>query len=341
MATARQTNHRATFRAAGKMFIADSCRALVKAAKVGTIKLNALGRVGYPGKHLAEDELAGLCSVGIWNATSAQSWGLPLHRNEGIEIAFLDSGEIAARIENRFQTLHHDEFLVTRPWQPHQLGNPCVAASRLIWLILDVGVRRPHQEWRWPAWIVLSRVDLAELTRCLRQNEQFIWPGSPDIRRCFLGIAHAIEENNTSCASRLAVLINDVLLTVAENFRARRIPLRKSLISAERTVQQFITELGYTLGEPWSLEKMAASCHMGMTQFVQHFRQATNRTPARYLMQARIRHASQVLVSDPRRPITEIAFDCGFSSSQYFTNVFTRQMGCSPRDYRHKQKQSD
>ncbi|MEI6196597.1 MAG: helix-turn-helix domain-containing protein [Verrucomicrobiota bacterium] len=33
-------------------------------------------------------------------------------------------------------------------------------------------------------------------------------------------------------------------------------------------------------------------------------------------------------------PITEIAFDCGFSSSQYFTIVFTRHTGRSPRGFR-------
>jgi AraC family L-rhamnose operon regulatory protein RhaS len=130
------------------------------------------------------------------------------------------------------------------------------------------------------------------------------------------------------------VLINEALLAVLDNFRTRHIPLRKSLVTAERTLQQFIAELGGSLNEPWTLEKMAASCHLGVTQFVHHFRQATNFTPARYLMQARVHHAGKLLLSEPARPITEIALDCGFSSSQYFTNVFTRQMGLSPRAFR-------
>jgi AraC family L-rhamnose operon regulatory protein RhaS len=311
----------------------------VDAAAEGSVKLQALGRAGYPGRRLSANELPGLRSVGSWDAAGTQIWGLPLHRNEGIEISFLASGQISARIEDRFQTLHHDEFLVTRPWQPHQLGRPHVGASRLIWLILDVGVRRPHQEWRWPAWIVLSRADLAELTRCLRQNEQFIWPGSPDIRRCFLGIARVIEKDKAAgYTSQLAVLINEVLLAVLDNFRARRIPLRKSLTSTERTLHQFIAELGKGLGEAWTLDKMAASCHMGVTQFVHHFRQATNLTPANYLAKARVQWAGQLLTRDSQRPITKIAFDCGFSSSQYFTNVFTKRMGCSPRQFRRKQK---
>lgn len=340
---APKTNRaRATYHAAGKTFMADSCRSLAAAADAGFVQLHALGRAGYPGQRLPAAELPGLRSVGAWNAEAAQDWGLPLHRNEGIEITYLASGKIAARIENRVQALRHDEFLVTRPWQPHQLGNPQVGASRLIWLILDVGVRRPHQEWRWPSWIVLSRADLTELTRCLRQNEQFIWPGSPDLRRGFLGLAQTLEENRPGHqASRLAVLINEILLALLEHFRTRRIPLRTSLTSAERTLHQFIAELPDALGQPWTLEKMAASCHLGVTQFVHHFRQATNLTPVQHLTQARIRHARQLLASQPSRPITEIALDCGFSSSQYFTNVFTRLLGCSPRDYRKRKTQPD
>jgi AraC family L-rhamnose operon regulatory protein RhaS len=335
MPSPKKSNHHATYRANGQNFVADRCRALVDAVNAGAVRLHAIGRAGYPGRRLPATELPGLRSVGSWDAKSAQTWGLPLHRNEGIEISFLDSGEIAAQIENRFEKLHHGEFLITRPWQPHQLGNPHVGASRLIWLILDVGVRRPHQNWRWPSWIILNRADLAVLTRCLRQNEQFIWSGSPDIRHSFLGLARAIEKNKKDCdISRLAVLINEVLLALLDNFRARHIPLRKSLVTTERTLQQFIAELGGSLGEPWSLEKMAASCRLGVTQFVHHFRQTTNFTPARYLMQARVNQAGKLLLSEPARLIIEIALDCGFSSSQYFTNVFTRQMGCSPRAFR-------
>ena len=329
----------ATYRVAGRTFVADSCRPLVAAAAAGSVKLSAFGRAGYPGRRLPPNELPGLSSVGCWDATSPQCWGLPRHRNEGIEITFLASGQIAARIEDRSEVLRHDEFLITRPWQPHELGNPHVGASRLVWLILDVGIRRPHQEWRWPPWLVLSRADLLELTRYLRQNEQFIWPGSVDIRRCFQGIAQAIENpKSAGFTSRLAILINEVLLAVLDHFRTRRIPLRVSLTTAERTLRQFLEELTNTLGEPWTLENMAASCHMGVTQFVHCFRQTTNVTPARYLMQARIQKACRLLGAEPQRPITDIAFTCGFSSGQYFTNVFTQQMRCAPRDFRARQK---
>ena len=318
-------------------YFSDSCQPLMAAAEKGEVRLNALARAGYPGQRMPDAELPGLCSLGSWDAAKPQTWGLPMHRNEGLEFTFLASGEIATGIEDRAETLHPNEFFFTRPWQPHRLGAPQVGASRLIWLILDVGVRRPHQKWIWPAWIILSPADLTELTGYLRQNERFIWPGSQDIRRCFLELARVVELPDPALhTSRVAVGINALLLAALEHFRTRQVPLNESLTSVERTVRQFITELETSLEEPWTLETMAASCHLGVTRFISAFRLVTNLPPIRYLSQARVQKACRLLVENPERAITEIAFDCGFSSSQYFANVFTGQVGCSPRDYRKR-----
>ncbi len=48
----------------------------------------------------------------------------------------------------------------------------------------------------------------------------------------------------------------------------------------------------------------------------------------------RIEVAGRLLREQPRRSVTNVALDCGFSSSQYFAKVFRRQMGCMPRVYR-------
>jgi AraC family L-rhamnose operon regulatory protein RhaS len=274
-----------------------------------------------------------LRSVGYWDARHEQRWGLPVHRNEGIEVSFLASGQLSASIENQPQQLRHDEFLITRPWQPHRLGNPNVGAGKLIWVIVDVGVRRPHQPWRWPAWVVLSPEDVAALTRFLRQNEQFIWPGTADLRRCFLGVAQAVEKDR---ASLLAVMINELLLVLLEMFRERKIPLRTSLTSSARTVRLFLDELQTTLDQPWTVETMAESCHLGVTQFVHYCEKLTNMSPAQYLRHGRIAKARAALTGQPERSITEIALDSGFSSSQYFTNVFRAETGQTPRAYRRR-----
>jgi hypothetical protein len=57
--------------------------------------------------------------------------------------------------------------------------------NHLHWLIIDVGVRRPNQDWKWPRWLLLSAAELAELAEKLRHNEDPVWQTSADVRHCF------------------------------------------------------------------------------------------------------------------------------------------------------------
>jgi len=317
------------------VYRADSCRALVRAAEAGDVRFEALARGTYPGHPIPASVLPGLRSVGYWDATHKQTWGLPVHRNEGIELTFMASGGIAATVEDRAVRLDHDHLLVTRPWQPHRLGDPHIDAGKLIWLILDVGVRHPHQEWRWPDWVVLTDGDLEQLTTYLRHNEQYVWPGTDDIRRSFLRLAEAVaSDQDGSNYSRLAVMVNELLLSLLDLLRSRQVALRESLTSTERSVRLFLAELDIALAFPWTLESMAESSGLGVTRFVHYCRKLTNMPPVKYLNHLRLRHAAHQLVAQPRHPITRIAFESGFSSSQYFANAFRREFGCSPRSYR-------
>jgi AraC family L-rhamnose operon regulatory protein RhaS len=44
--------------------------------------------------------------------------------------------------------------------------------------------------------------------------------------------------------------------------------------------------------------------------------------------------AAELLKNGSDRTITEIALDCGFSSSQYFATLFRHQFDVSPRAWR-------
>ena len=44
--------------------------------------------------------------------------------------------------------------------------------------------------------------------------------------------------------------------------------------------------------------------------------------------------AARWLRADPARSVTDIAFACGFQTSQYFAHQFRRRFGRTPSDYR-------
>src|SRR5207249_3334840 len=113
-------------------------------------------------RKLPAGELCGIKSIGYWDALGPQTWGLPWHRNEGVEVTFLESGRLGFAVDGREYALQPDALTVTRPWQSHRVGNPLIGPGKLHWLILDVGVRRPNQAWRWPDWVMLKGADREE-----------------------------------------------------------------------------------------------------------------------------------------------------------------------------------
>jgi AraC family L-rhamnose operon regulatory protein RhaS len=315
---------------------ADTCLPLIDAVSRKKVKFNALARFTYPGRRLT-DQTLGLNSVGYWDANEPQDWGLDWHRNEGIEIHFLESGTMPYSQENKHTMLLPNQLTITRPWEIHKVGNPKICMGKFYWVILDVGIRRPHEKWKWPNWIVLTPEDLDKLTKLLRHNNRSVWDGNKKIRNCFIRIGQAVDaDKNGSNASMVRILINELLHLLLDLIHREDIDLNESLTDSLHSVKHFLDELDRNLFEAWTIEKMAESAGMGATRFTHHCKQLTNLTPMRYLVMKRLEMSKSSLIYNKNLTITDIAYNCGFSTSQYFSTVFKKHEKCTPQEFREK-----
>ena len=336
---AHSQNHRvAIFVDHSERHAADTCEPLAMAVRTREMRLEALARGAYPGRRLAPGVLSGVASVGFWDAAQPQRWGLDWHRNEGIEITFLERGLLSFGVGGTDCELKPGALTITRPWQPHRVGDPLVRPSRLHWLILDVGVRRPNQPWCWPTWFMLAPKDLARLTKLLRHNENALWTADADLRHCWQRIAYAVESDvRGSSHSLLRVQINELFWLLGELLHRTSPKLDPTLTGSARTVALFLSELRHNPQQRaavWTLAEMAGRCGLGATQFVHHCCELTNRTPAQYLMWCRLEAAGELLRNEPGVPITEVALACGFASAQYFATAFRHEKGVTPGHFR-------
>ncbi|MBW9106289.1 AraC family transcriptional regulator [Paraburkholderia phenoliruptrix] len=87
------------------------------------------------------------------------------------------------------------------------------------------------------------------------------------------------------------------------------------------------------LSEPLRIADLAAHCGFGMRRFHQLFLEAFGETPHRYLQRLRL-DTSLTLLADPRRSLTDIAFDTGFGDQSAYTHAFTRRFGLAPGQWR-------
>ena len=326
----------APFEADGIVYHADTCLPLVDAVERKKLKFKALARYTYPGDRLTEDTL-GLNSVGYWDANEPQDWGLDWHRNEGIEIHFLESGTMPYSQENLETDLLPNYLTITRPWEAHKVGNPHIGMGKFYWVILDLEVRRPHQNWVWPEWIMLAPKDLDRLTTILRLNEKVLWKADNRIRECFQRIGKAVDSDiQGSNSSRIRLLVNNLLILLLDLLDAEEVELNEQLTDSSRSVQLFLKELEKNLPEAWTIEQMAQSAGVGLTRFTHHCKRLTNLTPMRYLMMKRLELSKKILIESEDLSVAEVAFSCGFSTSQYFSTVFKKHEKCTPLEFRMK-----
>ncbi len=86
-------------------------------------------------------------------------------------------------------------------------------------------------------------------------------------------------------------------------------------------------------GQDVNMPMLAELAGMSESTLTRRFRKVMGRSPIEHLIRLRMERARQLLAS-PDLNITEVAQECGFTDSNYFSRRFRSATGQSPRDYR-------
>jgi AraC family transcriptional regulator len=87
------------------------------------------------------------------------------------------------------------------------------------------------------------------------------------------------------------------------------------------------------LDAPLTLQRLADLAEMDLYRFVRAFKLATGLSPHRYIVEARITRAKDLL-RDRRLSITEVALQTGFATPSHFSVTFRRIANVTPRAFR-------
>jgi AraC family transcriptional regulator len=101
----------------------------------------------------------------------------------------------------------------------------------------------------------------------------------------------------------------------------------------ERQIQQVRAYIREHLSEQLSLEALAQQVSFSPYHFARVFRQALGTSPHQFVLRQRLERAQQLL-EQTELPLAQVAAACGFADQSHLTQVFTQQLGCTPRAYR-------
>lgn len=87
--------------------------------------------------------------------------------------------------------------------------------------------------------------------------------------------------------------------------------------------------------EAFGVGQLAKACGICRRQLHRKLRALTNQSPSGFIRALRLQQAA-VLIRQSGFTLSEIAYQTGFNTPNYFCKVFRREIGCTPNEYRQK-----
>jgi AraC family transcriptional regulator len=120
---------------------------------------------------------------------------------------------------------------------------------------------------------------------------------------------------------------------MSKHEEARSKALRAEYVGRINRVMDYIEA---NLDGDLSLRTLARVANFSAFHFHRIFRSIVGETLYQFIQRRRLEKAASFLRGNPAKPITEIAFDCGFSSSATFARAFKEAFGVSASQWRDR-----
>lgn len=261
---------------------------------------------------------------------------LPVHQNGGFEVHYIAKGHLHWEIEGRPFLVAPRSVFFTFPWERH---GSCVDFEPghlfhfVVYRLKDAGGRTPI-DLRLADGFGLSDSEQADVFGALAGAGNRCFTASTDFAWAMTRLTAELERPGILAQTSVVALSRTVLCELVRSLHHSETQNSENSVS-QRRVLDFVEELRTRCSEPWTLDSMAGACRLKRTQFETLTKELTGDAPSFLLNRFRVRQ-SQLSLKNNNKSITDVAFEAGFGSSQYFARVFKGLVGITPSEYRHQ-----
>ncbi|MCF7933877.1 MAG: AraC family transcriptional regulator [Spirochaetia bacterium] len=251
---------------------------------------------------------------------------LGFHINRGYEFVYVYSGHFRFELsDSSLLQVPGRKFSITSPDTEHRGYLNYLNRGALFFVVFDPGCREFRRELR------LSPGSVREIRRVLQESSDRVF--TPSGLFCSqMDILRTLScELDPAIQSDRAHLLHSLSSTLMLLFRELSDPPEGAPDEVIYPLQQYIAE---HLSEPLSIEVLIKVSGYSRSRLYSLFDLHAGQSPNDYIQSTRCIQAAGLLTQSDRS-VTQIALECGFSSSQYFARVFARYTGMSPTSYRN------
>ena len=261
----------------------------------------------------------GAIELGRYHYAQA-SPGLADHAHENAwEICFLVKGWQTYCIGESAYRLRGGDVFLTRPGERHSTGGNPEEKGELYWMILNERrLRKAGGGWDREA---------KSLPAALAKLRSPHFRGSWKMKECLDEITRVFALRHDSM--RGIVLENLTNFFLIEVIRCGQ---RPAVGGSSISLLSVVRYLESRLEEPFDVPRLAEQSGLSIARFKARFKAEMGVPPGEFILRAKIGEACRRL-RHPEASVTRVAYDLGFSSSQYFATVFRRFMGHAPSQH--------
>lgn len=123
------------------------------------------------------------------------------------------------------------------------------------------------------------------------------------------------------------------LQEVVEEFTATAFPTKENDTKNAEPIKQALQYISHNFASPITLQEVAEQVNLSASYFSTLFKQVCNTSFKEYLTMIRIEESKRLL-ANTSDSIIDIAVAVGFGDQSYFTKVFRKYTGLTPKQYR-------
>jgi AraC family L-rhamnose operon regulatory protein RhaS len=255
----------------------------------------------------------GLTHLGWARPRSASESGLgPHHHEQTWEFCWVVQGTLDWWAGDEAWPVPAGHCYITRPDEVHGATHAALEPCELYWLGLRAGT-------------------LPTIETILDRSRR-VFPGSPLLTQLWddLLAQHRTQEQHAALAGQ------GILLRICAEL-ARCAEASPAPIAISPAIRLALAHALAHLDEDPAVAALARAAGLGVSQFHARFIREVGEPPAEWMRRQRLERAKRLLV-DTDTPITALALNLGYPSSQYFATVFRRYTGLTPGAYRRRNR---
>lgn len=257
-----------------------------------------------------------------WERQRAARRSLGPHIHKGAyELCYIVAGQVDWWAEDDIYEVPAGSIYFTRPHEQHGGVDGIMHPCEIYWTIVSFPTRGPMTG--------LTSGETRRLRQAFARLRHRRFKGSDKLRDHFAHLHQTLRAGGELSPLAARAMLHAILVEVIHCHDAHR----DEAGGMSPVIRRAAAWMEQHVAEDYRIDDLADHAGMGISQFHLRFRREVGVTPADHRTRLRIRLAKRLL-RDPKLSITDVAMQCGFSTSQYFATTFRRMTGLKPGECR-------